>query len=230
MKNKLLTASAVLFVAFLAGQVTRFVGNVVLANLLSPGAFGVVAVVNLMILALNLLSDVGLRQIVIQRQGEITASFTNTVWALQVARGFLIWSVAILCGLVLRLLQLYGWIGVSASYSDPLLPFLIAAAGSAALFQGFESTKALTERRALALGRVTAIGLIAQVFAMVLMITVAKLSPSPWALVIGGVASAGLQCVLTHLWLPGSPSKCCTRESGCSSHRSSPSWAAMPTS
>lgn len=203
MRKKLLSASAILMAAFVASQILRFVGNVVLAKLLSPSAFGVVAVVNLLILALNLLSDVGLRLIVIQRQGVISGQFINTIWVLQIARGVLIWGLAMLSALVLRLLQLHSLIDATNAYADPTLPFLIVGAASAALFQGFESTKSLTERRDLSLGRVTAIGLAAQIVAMVLMIVIARITTSPWALVIGGVAAAFIQCTLSHVALPG---------------------------
>jgi len=203
MRKKLLSASAILMAAFVASQILRFVGNVVLAKLLSPSAFGVVAVVNLLILALNLLSDVGLRLIVIQRQGVISGQFINTIWVLQIARGVLIWGLAMLSALVLRLLQLHSLIDATNAYADPTLPFLIVGAASAALFQGFESTKSLTERRDLSLGRVTAIGLAAQIVAMVLMIVIARITTSPWALVIGGVAAASIQCTLSHVALPG---------------------------
>jgi O-antigen/teichoic acid export membrane protein len=203
MRKKLLSASAILMAAFVASQILRFVGNVVLAKLLSPSAFGVVAVVNLLILALNLLSDVGLRLIVIQYHGEISSRFINTVWVLQIARGALIWAVALIGALVLRLLQLHNLIHATNAYADPALPFLVVGAASAALFQGFESTKSLMARRELSLGRVTAIGLVAQVVAMVVMIVIARITTSPWALVIGGVAAALIQCALSHIALPG---------------------------
>jgi O-antigen/teichoic acid export membrane protein len=203
MRKKLLSASAILMAAFVASQILRFAGNVVLAKLLSPSAFGVVAVVNLLILALNLLSDVGLRLIVIQRQGVISSQFINTVWMLQIGRGVLIWALSLLSALVLRLLQLHSFIDATNAYADPTLPFLIVGAASAALFQGLESTKSLTERRELSLGRVTAIGLAAQIVAMILMIVIARITTSPWALVIGGVAAAFIQCTLSHVALPG---------------------------
>ena len=203
MRRNLFNASAILMAAFVVSQVLRFAGNIVLAKLLSPSAFGVVAVVNLLILALNLLSDVGLRLIVIQRKGVITKEFINTIWVLQIARGGLIWVLSLVSALGLRLLQLNNFIDATSAYADPTLPFLIVGAASAALFQGFESTKSLTVRRELSLGRVTAIGLISQVLAMILMIVIARITTSPWALVIGGVAAAFIQCTLSHAWLPG---------------------------
>jgi len=203
MRRKLLGASAILMAAFIASQVLRFAGNVLLAKLLSPSAFGIVAVVNLLILALNLLSDVGLRLIVIQRQGPLTQKFLNTVWGLQIGRGVLIWALSLACAFGLRVMQWYGLIDAHKAYADPLLPFLIAGAATAALFQGVESTKSLTERRALSLMKVTVIQLVAQVAAMVLMIGVAWVNASPWALVIGGIAAAAVQTLLSHTWLPG---------------------------
>ena len=203
MRRNLLNASAIVMAAFAASQMMRFAGNIVLAKLLSPSAFGVVAVVNLLILALNLLSDVGLRLIVIQHQGIISRAFINTIWVLQIARGGLIYMFSLLSALVLRLLQMHDLIPVASAYADPMLPFFIVGAASAALFQGFESTKSLTVRREMSLQRVTVIGLVAQLVAMILMIAIARITTSPWALVVGGVAAAFVQCTLSHAWLPG---------------------------
>ena len=132
MRRNLFNASAILMAAFVVSQVLRFAGNIVLAKLLSPSAFGVVAVVNLLILALNLLSDVGLRLIVIQRKGVITKEFINTIWVLQIARGGLIWVLSLVIALGLRLLQLNNFIDATSAYADPTLPFLIVGAASAA--------------------------------------------------------------------------------------------------
>ncbi|MBX3621794.1 MAG: oligosaccharide flippase family protein [Rhizobacter sp.] len=203
MNKKIVSASAVSLATFFVGQVLRFVGNVVLAKLLLPSAFGVVAIVNLLILALTLLSDVGMRQIIIQRQGEVTPEFANTVWTMQILRGLGICLLAIASAVVLRSLQVYGVVDPHTAYADPLLPFLLSGAALAAVFQGLESSKTLTERRALSLGKVSAIQLLAQILAMASMISIAYAFATPWALVVGGVVAAFVQFVLSHLWLPG---------------------------
>jgi O-antigen/teichoic acid export membrane protein len=88
-------------------------------------------------------------------------------------------------------------------YADPLLPFLIACAAISALFAGLESTKRYTAQREMAIGRVMALGLFAQLVALVVMLAIAKATGSPWALVAGSVTSAAVLCAGGHLLLPG---------------------------
>lgn len=187
-------------------QVLRFAGNIILAKLLAPSAFGLVGVVNLTILGINMLSDLGLRQVIIQRQSVLSQDFLNTVWVLQIARGFAIWLIALLASILLIFGQTQGLI-VGNVYADPLLPFLIVGAASSAIFQGFESTNSITERRELNLGKVMAMSIGAQLVALVTMISIAHWTRSPWALIVGAIVTAGVQCIVSHSILPGVKNK-----------------------
>jgi len=202
MGKLILRAGVISIGSLILTQLIRFGGNILLAKLLAPSAFGVVSVVNLVMLGIGLVSDLGLRQVVIQRQGAITREFLNTVWTMQIARGFGIWAITIAGALMLRLVQIQGML-IGNVYADPLLPFLIVGAASGAVFRGFESTKLISQRRDLNLGRVTAIALGSQLAAMGTMIVIAKATGSPWALIAGAVVTALVQCVMSHTWLPG---------------------------
>lgn len=207
MQRRLISASVISVGFFATGQGIRFVGNIVLAKFLSPESFGIVAIVNLLIIGINLFSDIGLRQLGIQHQGDLSRSYLNTLWTMQLIRGVVIWLLTIIIGLALLYAQAANLLEDASSYADPLLPFLIAGAGSSAIFQGLESTKVITERRALALARLSAIGLLSQIASMIIMISLAYFSPSAWALVCGGIAAAIVNSSLTHLSLPGEPDR-----------------------
>lgn len=201
--NKLIFRAGIISIGSLvATQLIRFAGNIFLTKFLAPSAFGVVGIVNMIILGISLVSDLGLRQVVIQRQGQLSQEFLNTIWSIQIARGFCICLMAVLAAGVLLFLQRNNLMPLNA-YSDHLLPYLIAGAASSAIFQGLESTKSITERRSLNLGRISAIGIASQLISMAIMIFVAKISASPWALTAGAISSALLQCVTSHYLLPG---------------------------
>lgn len=202
MKQKILRAGVLSIGSLIATQIIRFLGNIVLAKLLAPEAFGLVGIVNLTILGINMMSDLGLRQVVIQRQKELTDEFLNTVWIIQIARGFIIFAIASMSAIGLTFIQANNWIAGNV-YSNPLLPLLIIGAASSALFQGFESTKSITERRDLNLGKITTMTLGSQLLAMAIMIILAKSTGSPWALVAGAIATSILQCLFSHYLLPG---------------------------
>ena len=79
----------------------------------------------------------------------------------------------------------------------------MAATASSALFNGLESTKTITERRAMRLGMVSIIGLVAQLISLLIMFAIARMTASPWALVAGAIVTAIIQFVSSHLFLSG---------------------------
>src|SRR4051794_31786373 len=71
-------------------QVLRFGSNLVLAKLLFPQAFGLMAIVNGVMQGLVMLSDVGIGQSIIRHNRRDDPEFYNTAWTLQVIRGMLL--------------------------------------------------------------------------------------------------------------------------------------------
>lgn len=189
--------------ALLVGQLIRFFGNILLAGYLAPSAFGMVGIVNMILLGINLFSDIGLRQLVIQNKDTPTPEFLDTVWVVQIGRGIVILTVALLGAVLIAGLQQVGLVQHNV-YADPLVPALIAVAALTAVVNGFESTKVLTARRDLDLNRVTAFVLMSQIFSVFVMVVIARATASPWALISGAVSSSVLQVALSHFALPGS--------------------------
>lgn len=202
MRKLAVRAGVVSIAALLAAQLIRFFANILLAGLLAPSAFGVVGIVNMILLGINLFSDIGLRQLVIQKKDELTREFLDTVWMVQIGRGLVILVVALVGAVVIAALQKLGLASQNV-YADPMVPLLIAGAAMSAVVNGFESTKVLTQRRDLNLNRVTAFALVAQIVSVLLMVAVAKATASPWALIAGAIASSAVQVAMSHLFLPG---------------------------
>ncbi len=174
-------------------QALRLVSNLVLARLLSPEAFGIMAITWLVINGLTMASDVGIRSAVVRDHGGDDRAFLDTAWTLQILRGLLLAVVAASTAVPL-----------SRFYDEPLLASIIPVAALTALFAGFESTRMLTLNRHLLLGRVVAIELAGQVFALLATVAYALVHASVWALVVGAVVASALRMLLTHLAIPGS--------------------------
>ena len=206
MSRKALNAGVISIGSLVLSQGIRFAGNIFLATLLAPSAFGVVAIVNMTILGVNLFSDLGLRQLIIQQRENLTAEYLNTLWVIQIFRGVGVFSIALACAAILFLLQSLGAVTASA-IANPMLPFLIAGASTSALFNGLESTKSHTEYRSLNLGLVATKEVVAQDISMVVMILVAKATSSPWALVLGAIVAAFVRATFSHVFLPGQKNK-----------------------
>ena len=180
-------------------QVLRFGANVVLARLLFPEAFGLMAIVNDTLQGLVMFSDVGIYQSIIRHPRRDDAEFYNTAWTVQAIRGFVLMLIAL--GLAWPLGQMY----------DPFLTRLIAAVAVTSLITGFTSTKLATANRDLLLARMTLIDLTAQVLSIGVMVGFAWYRHSVWALVIGAFASAILRLVLSHVAFPGTANRFCWR-------------------
>src|SRR5437763_13718099 len=93
-----LRAAAWIVAGSLAVQATRFAFNLLLTRLLAPHLFGLMALVSLFLQGLQMVSDVGLRQVVVASARGGDDDFLDTVWTLQVIRGLLLAAAAALLG------------------------------------------------------------------------------------------------------------------------------------
>ena len=180
-------------IGFGGAQAIRFVSNVVLTRLLFPEAFGLMALVSVCMRGLQMFSDVGVRPSIIQNSRGDDRDFLNTAWTIQVMRGLILWAGA----------SLLAW-PVSLFYDDPRLAWMLPVSALTALLTGFNSTAIITAERHLQLGRVVKNDLTAATVGTVVMIGLGLVWPSVWVLVIGGVAGAGTQLVMSYVALPDS--------------------------
>ncbi|MCP4005095.1 MAG: oligosaccharide flippase family protein [bacterium] len=184
-------ASAITLSGSFGSQGLRLVGNLILTRLLVPEAFGVMALVNVTVYGLQMMSDLGIRASIVQSQRDDEA-FVHTLWSVQVGRGFVLWAVASALAFPL-----------AAFYAAPDLRSLLPVVALTAVIDGFASTRLFTLNRKLVLGRLTAIELGAQATGIGLMIGYALWSPSVWALVAGTLVGSTSKTLLSHLAIPG---------------------------
>jgi O-antigen/teichoic acid export membrane protein len=196
LKNAVVRGTVVTVLGNGASSVIRLAGNLVMTRLLFPEYFGAMALVNVFLAGLAMLSDVGVGPSIIQNQRGDDPVFLNTAWTVQVIRGAILWLCA--CAIA--------W-PVSLFYEKPQLAWLIPAAGISALVGGFESTRLFTANRHLALGRIVLVELVSQVLGVATMVLFAWPTRSIWALVLGGIVSALVKTILSHAVLPGSPNR-----------------------
>lgn len=178
-------------------QVLRLGSNLVLAYLLFPEAFGLMALVNVFLQGLQMFSDVGIGPSIIQNKRGTEPVFLRTAYTIQILRGVLLWLVT--WAIAAPVATFYAVEDPSAVELAKLLP----VAGLTALIGGFCSPGVFVLNREMRLGRVNALEFIPQLFSIAVMVGWAAISPSVWALVAGGVAFSLVRLVLSHLWNPG---------------------------
>lgn len=181
-----------LILGYGAAQALRLASNLILARLLFPEAFGLMALITMVTIGLMLFSDIGLGPAIAQNRRGDDPDFLNTAWTLQILRG------ALLFGMTLILAA-----PVAAFYDTPELITYLPIAGLSLLIAGLNPTRIETANRHLLLGRLTVLDLAAQAIGVATMIVLALWTGSVIALVVGGVVTATAKLVLTHFGLPG---------------------------
>lgn len=163
----------------------RLISTVVLTRLLAPEIYGVFAIVLAYIFLLEMFSDVGLRSLILTREGEVSDEFLCTCWTVSILRGVLIALVSCLIALVIAWLQGQGRFDPESAYAAPVLPWAIVVIGAATLLFCFESPMRFMREREMAFGAVTAVDLSRNIMTLIVMVVLAYYLRSVWALVIG---------------------------------------------
>lgn len=177
-------------------QIIRLASNLILTRLLFPEAFGIMAIVTAVFVALGQISDIGLREGVVNSSRVNEPEFMRTAWTLQVIRSA-----------VIALFTLALAAPIAAFYDEPLLFPVMAVTAITMLTQGFKSIALLAYDKRMDLKTQITSDLLTQVFGLVIIIVWAWISPTIWALVAGHLISSLLELVLSYRLFKGHFSK-----------------------
>jgi O-antigen/teichoic acid export membrane protein len=95
LKQRALRAGRWTLVGFAATQSVRLVSTLVMTRLLVPSMFGVMAIAVMVNVIASLLTDLGIRQNIVQSRRGTDPMFLNTAWTVQIVRGFVIWALVL---------------------------------------------------------------------------------------------------------------------------------------
>ena len=173
-------------------NVLRLAANILLARLLFPEAFGLMALVQVVIAGAAMFSDLGFQSAIVQHKRGDDPAFLDTAWTLQLLRGVL------LMGIVMALA------GPAARfYDEPQLASLLFVAAFVPMIMSCNSTKILTADRTLQIERLTVMALGTQFIGVAVTILLAWWLGTVWALAFGLLVAPTLKMILSHIWLPG---------------------------
>lgn len=181
-------------VGTVAERILRLVRNMILARLLAPDDFGLMAIVLSVLELLGCVTDVGVRQSIIHHQEGDKKEYLNIAWWVQVIRGI---------GLFITVLLVAP--AICRFYSKPELLNLLRVSLLVVIFN------ALTSPRLYVLDKefrfVKALCLIqgSSVLGTAVAIVLAFYMQNVWVLVIGQVVQIGVQCLLSHILCPFRP-------------------------
>lgn len=156
--------------------IVRFGSNILLSRLLNPELFGVLLIINTIRQGVELSSDVGFAQNVIQNKAGDQPEFFDTVWVMQMVRGLLLCAILFACA-----------VPIGRLYSVPATGFELSAA--ILLVSGFASTSIYLVHRDLQLAKFNLFELAQDVVGAALVIAAAIMSPTIEALLIGALVA-----------------------------------------
>ena len=203
LRHRVLRAGSWVLGGFGASQFVRLATNVVLARLLSPDVFGLMAVVYILMVGMSLFSDLGINRSVVQSRRGSHPDLLDTAWTIQAIRGLGLGAISFAIGGGFAVATHLGWTSARTVYADPRLPWIVATFSIVAIFAGFESIRIGVAKRDMQMRLLTKIDIVSQLSATASMILVAWLTHSIWALVVGAIVAGGVRCLYGHRILPG---------------------------
>lgn len=192
LSSKVASSAASEIFGFGASLAVRLASNLILTRLLFPEAFGLMAMVQIVLYGLTMLSDVGIWQGVVTNPRGDDASFLDTAWTMLVIRGASLWvGVCVLT------------IPIASAFDEPQLRWLLPSMCASVAIHGLASTRVLTLRRHLDLLPLQLLELGTQLVNVAVCLTGAWLGWGVVALVAGHLASSAVNALASH-FLPRS--------------------------
>jgi len=207
LKSRVINAGSWSVAGYAASFAIRLGSNLIMTRLLLPEMFGVMGIAYLVLSGLALFSDLGLKPSVVQSKRGHEPDFLNTVWAVQIVRGCVLWLASIPVSVAIAAVARFDLVPKASVYQQEELPYVVVAVAITAIFSGFESTKILEAGRNLTLRRITTIDLASQACGLVVMVVWAAIDRSIWALVVGALAASMIRTVASHVALPGTSNR-----------------------
>jgi O-antigen/teichoic acid export membrane protein len=181
-----------------ANQALRFGSNLILVSILEPQFFGLMAIINILLVGISLFSDVGITQSIINNPRGEERDFLDTAWTTQVIRGFVLWGFCLLITLP-----------AAQIYQEPRLLMLIPVAGLASIIEGFQTTRMFVSQRRLEQRQYSLFEMASLISGVVVMISLSFWLRSVWALIFGGLLQTLIVTVAGYFFFPGPRHRFC---------------------
>jgi len=187
LKQRLRSGSFWTMVGYGASQAARLGSNLILTRLLVPEIFGVMALVQVVLSGLQMLSDIGISTSVTRDRRGDEAIYLNTAWTMQIIRAVILWIISCIVSFPL-----------SYIYSAPELSYLIPMVAVSVLARGFHSSAVMSLKRHVKLKPLVVWELTGQIVSVLITLIFAWYSRSIWAIVAGGLLGSIVTLVFSY--------------------------------
>lgn len=191
--HRLVKGTAWLSLARLLVNALSVLSTFVLARLLAPSDFGLVALGTTMMLVVTEVTELSLAQALV-RHAEPTRAHFDTAWTLNALRGTLLGAAFAAAGVPAA--QLYG---------DPRLVGIMLALGASIFLSGLTNPRRVLLTRELIFWQECVLNVGQKLAGVLASVLVAWLTQSYWALVIGIVVTQAANVAISYMVLPYLP-------------------------
>jgi lipopolysaccharide exporter len=172
----------------------RFVRNMILARILAPEAFGLMAIVISVCSLLQVLTGIGIKESIVQSPHGAERTYLNGAWWLGLVRGVTIYGLALL---------LAPWL--ARFYEAPELAAWLRVAFVGVLAQGALSAGAYVAVKQMRYSRWVLVQQGGSIIGILTTLTLAFILKGVWALVIGYATEGVARCIMSYLVCPFRP-------------------------
>ena len=174
-------------------RVAGVVSILILARLLLPEHFGIVALASTVVAFVELLSALGLDTVLIQKR-DLTRDHYDTAWTIQL-------GVATFCAILLALAAM----PAAAFFKEPRLEGIVYVLAASMFFEGWQNIRLVDFRREMRFDREFVFLVSRRMVAVLVTMAAAFALRNQWALAIGIFASRSVGVVLSYAMRPYLP-------------------------
>jgi PST family polysaccharide transporter len=191
---KFVRGGSILAVGSFTENLLRFSRNIILARILAPEAFGLMATVISSVSAMEALTQVGLRQSTIQNKSSEHEDYLNAVW----------W-ISSLRGLAIYLFAFFASPYISAYFGQPDSAYILRIGFLVFLLNGFISPRIHILEKEMRFKKWTVLMQGSGIAGVIVAIVAAFLLRNVWALLLGYLSEALLRTILSFIFCPIKP-------------------------
>lgn len=169
------------------------ISTLILARLLLPEDFGIVAIAAIMLQFANVLSSSGIQQYIPQKE-DIDDDDVNTAWSIDISMKFILW-----------LILLFSAPLIGEFYDNDELITVIQVVSVVIFLRALQNPGMHLLRRELTYNPIFWLLSWQKVISFIFVITIAFLTHSYWAIIVGDIVSALVGVVLSYLFHPFRP-------------------------
>ena len=164
----------------------RLLSNIVLSHIIAPEAMGVLFIVWMLRVGVELLTDLGIEQNIVNHRDGLSPAYLDTAWTVQIVRG-------------LGMGLLFAALAVPLASFYAIDPRLLLAMSLAPVFNSFASVSIFVLARNLRIRDRNLFELSSETLSFIVTVSLALALRTVWAPVIGAVCAMAIRAALSYL-------------------------------